>query len=119
MCPRSRNRILKSALFNWERGRVREGARVTMLLMGFGCACWALWLLGRSDERISRRKPTTTRSQPRRQNVIQRGWDVLQAARKRRQMPTIPRPPAPRVLTYQRRFPGFRLPCDASLVELW
>jgi hypothetical protein len=113
------HKLLKSALFNWESGRVRAAPRVSILLMGFGCACWALWLLGRSHERHSRRKPTTTRSQPRRQNVIKRGWDVLQAARKRRDMPTIPEPLPPRVLDYQRRFPGFRLPCDASLVELW
>jgi hypothetical protein len=113
------HKLLKSALFQWESGRVRAPARVTILLMGFGTACWALWLLGRTHERISRRKPTTTRSQSRRQSVIKRGWEVLQAARKRRQMPCLPPPPAPRVLTYQRRFPGFRLPCDASLVELW
>jgi hypothetical protein len=113
------HKLLKSALFNWEGGRVRAPARVTILLMGFGCACWALWLLGRTHERISKPKPTTTKSQPRRQTVIKRGWDVLQAARKRRQMPSLPPPPAPRVLEYQRCFPGYRLPCDASLVELW
>ena len=87
--------------------------------MGFGCACWALWLLGRSSERLVRRKPTTVRTQLRRQNVIKRGWEVLQAARKRRSMPTIPPPLAPRVLEYQKRFPGFRLSCDAAWVELW
>jgi len=113
------HKLLKSALFEWERGRVTEPSRVTILLMGFGCACWALWLLGRANERRARRKPTTTRSQVRRQNVIKRGWDVLQAARKRRSMPRIPAPPAPRVLEYQRRFPGFQLPCDAAWVELW
>lgn len=113
------HKLLKSALFDWEGGRVKEPPRVTILLMGFGCACWALWLLGRANERLPRRKPTTTRTQLRRQNVIKRGWEVLQAARKRRCMPTIPQPPAPRVLEYQKRFPGFRLSCDAAWVELW
>jgi hypothetical protein len=113
------HKLLKSALFEWERGRVSDAPRVTVLLMGFGCACWALWLLGRSSERLARRKPTTTRTQLRRQNVIKRGWEVLQAARKRRSMPIIPPPPAARVLEYQKRFPGFRLSCDAAWVELW
>jgi hypothetical protein len=112
------HKLLKSALFDWESGRVRAPERVTVLLMGFGCACWALWLLGRSHERISKRKPSTTRTQKRRQNIIKRGWDILQAARKRHLMPTIPPPPAPRVLDYQRSFPGFRLPCDAAIAEL-
>ncbi len=113
------HKLLKSALFNWERGRVTAPARVTVLLMGFGCACWALWMLGRRNERVSKRKRSTTRTQVRRQNVIKRGWDILQAARKRRKMPDMPSPPEPRVLTYQRRFPGFRLSCDAAWVELW
>lgn len=113
------HKLLKSALFDWEHGRVKEPARVTILLMGFGCACWALWLLGRANERLPRRKPTTTRCQGRRQNVIKRGWEVLQAARKRPSMPLMPPPPPPRVLEYQRRFPGFRLSCDAAWVELW
>ena len=113
------HKLLKSALFEWERGRVTAPARVMVLLMGFGCACWVLWILGRTHERISRRKPTTTRTQLRRQNVLKRGWEVLQAARKRRCMLPMPAPPAPRVLEYQRRFPGFRLTCDAAWVELW
>ena len=113
------HKLLKSALFDWERGRVTEPPRVVILLMGFGCACWALWLLGRASERLPRRKATTTRTQVRRQNVIKRGWEVLQAARKRHCMPTIPAPPTPRVLAYQKRFPGFRLSCDAAWVELW
>lgn len=113
------HKLLKSALFGWEGGRVKEPPRVTILLMGFGCACWALWLLGRANERLPRRKPTTTRTQLRRQNVIKRGWEMLQVARKRRCMPIIPPPPAPRVLEYQKRFPGFRLSCDAAWVELW
>lgn len=111
------HKLLKSALFDWQRGRVTDPSRVTILLMGFGCACWALWLVGRANERLARRKPTTTRTQLRRQNVIKRGWEVLQAARKRRSMPSIPPPPKPRVLEYQKRFPGFRLSCDAAWVE--
>ena len=113
------HKLLKSAMFEWERGRVKEPSRVTILLMGFGCACWALWLLGRANERLPRRKPTSTRSQVRRQNVIKRGWDVLQAARKRHRMLLIPAPPVPRVLEYQKRLPGFQLSCDAAWVELW
>jgi hypothetical protein len=113
------HKLLKSAMFNWEGGRVTASGRVLVLLMGFGCACWALWLLGRANEHISRRKSNTTRAQKRRQNVIKRGWDILHNARKHHAMPTIPLPPAPRVLDYIRRFPGFRLPTDASLVELW
>jgi hypothetical protein len=48
------HKLLKSALFEWERGRVTVPARVTVLLMGFGCACWLLWILGRRHERTSR-----------------------------------------------------------------
>jgi hypothetical protein len=106
-------------MFDWESGRVTAPARVAILLMGFGCACWALWLLGRQHEQSAKRKSSTSRSQKRRQNVIKRGWDVLQAARKKRCMPTIPSPPASRVLDYKRCFPGFRLPTDALIVELW
>jgi len=113
------HKLLKSGFFNWEDGRVTKLARVTVLLMGFGCACWALWLLGRSHEKTSRRKPSTTRSQPRRRNVVKWGWEVLRAACKRHKALVLPPPPAPRVLDYQRRFPGYRLSCDASTVELW
>jgi hypothetical protein len=113
------HKLLKSALFEWERGRVTAPSRVAVLLMGFGCACWALWMLGRCNEKTSKRKRSTTRTQLRRQTIIKRGWEVLQAARKRRQMPIMPAPPEPRVLTYQRRFPGFRLSCDAAWVELY
>jgi hypothetical protein len=37
---------LKSALFDWERGRVIEPERVEVLLIGISCALWAMWLLG-------------------------------------------------------------------------
>lgn len=113
------HKLLKSALFNWEQGRVRAPARVAILLMGFGCACWALWILGRAHERVVTPKKPSSRPPKRRQNIIKRGWDVLQNARKRRQMPSLSSLPAPRVLEYRRRFPGLRLPCDAGLVELW
>lgn len=113
------HKLLKSGYFNWERGKVTHPPRVTILLMGFGCACWALWILGRTHEKTSQRKPTTRKNQPRRRNVIKWGWEVLRAACKRRQTLVIPPPPAPRVLTYQRTFPGYRLSCDASTVELW
>lgn len=92
---------------------------MTILLMGFGCACWALWFFGHANERLPRRKPTTTRTQLHRQNVIKRGWEVLQAARKRPCLPIIPQPPAPRVFEYQKQFPGFRLSCNAAWVEFW
>jgi hypothetical protein len=113
------HKLLKSALFNWEQGRVRAPARVAILLMGFGCACWALWILGRAHERVVKPKKPSRRPPVRRQNIIKRGWEVLQAARKRRRMPPLPVLPEPRVLEYRRRFPGFRLSCDASFVELW
>lgn len=112
------HKLLKSGGFGWEQRRVVDPARVTVLLMACGCAIWALWLLGRQHERLAQRKPTTTRSQPRRQNLVKRGWDVLQTARKQHRMPILPAPPPPRVLDYVRRLPGFRLPCDL-LVELW
>jgi hypothetical protein len=113
------HKLLKSALFHWEDGRVRAPERVAILLMAFGCACWALWCLGRAHERV--RHPTTPPKQrpSRRQNIIKRGWDVLQSARKQRCMPVMPSLPQPRVLDYHRRFPGLRLPCDANLVALW
>ena len=113
------HKLLKSGFFNWERGKVTHPPRVTILLMGFGCACWALWLLGRTQEKTSQRKPTTKKSQPRRWNVIKWGWEILHAACKRRKTLDLPSPPAPRVLTYQRRSPGYRMSCDASIVELW
>jgi hypothetical protein len=37
------HKLLKSAMFNWAGGRVTTPARVLVLLMGFGCACWGLW----------------------------------------------------------------------------
>lgn len=113
------HKLLKSGFFNWEGGRVTHPPRVTILLMGFGCSCWALWLLGRTHEKTSQRKPTTKKSQPRRRNIIKWGWDILRTACKRRKTLTLPPPPAPRVLNYQRRAPGYRLSCDASVVELW
>jgi hypothetical protein len=113
------HKLLKSALFDWERTRVLAPERVTILLMGFGCACWALWSLGRAYEKVARRKPTTKRPQKRRQSIIKRGWEMLNTARKRKRMPQMPSPPAPRVLDYLRLIPGTRRPCDAAWVELW
>lgn len=113
------HKLLKSGFFNWEDGRVTHPPRVTILLMGFGCACWALWVLGRVHEKTSKRKPTTTKTQSRRRNIIKWGWEVLRSACKRRNILAVPPPPAPRVLDYQRRAPGYRMSCDASTVELW
>jgi hypothetical protein len=35
---------LKSGLFDWERTRVVDFERVEVLLIGMGCAIWAMWL---------------------------------------------------------------------------
>jgi len=51
----------KSNMFDWERGRVIKPERVLVLLMGFGAACWALWLLGRTHEHVPQCKATTIR----------------------------------------------------------
>lgn len=113
------HKLLKSALFNWERTRVMVPERVMILLMGFGCACWALWVLGRAYEQVAQRQPTTKRPQKRRQSILKRGWEILHNARKRQQMPQMPAPPALRVLDYLRLIPGQRRSCDAAWVALW
>jgi len=102
---------------DWERGRITDPPRVAILLMGFGCACWNSGCSG-APATGCRAASRPRRAQLRRRNVIKRGWEVLQAARKRRSIPLIP-PPMPRVLDYQCRFLGSRLPCGAAWVELW
>jgi hypothetical protein len=67
----------KSNLFDWERGRVTKTECVLVLLMGFGAACWAIWLLGHTHEHIPKCKPTTTRPQPRRRNILKHGAIVF------------------------------------------
>lgn len=95
---------LKSAMFQWERGRVVVAERVIVLLMGVGCAIWAMWLLGRSHEHTPRRKPTTTRPQKRRKSLIKQGCSAFTAAKKRKQLLTLPTLHEPRVLDYERVF---------------
>ena len=91
-------------MFDWERGRVCKASRVYVLLMACGCAMWALWLLGRTRERVPKRKPTTRRAQQRRRNVFQVGAAVFRTACKRKQVLVLPDPPAPRVMSYPRVF---------------
>lgn len=100
----------KSNMFDWERGRVTKTERVVVLLMGFGAACWALWLLGRTHEHIPRCKPETTRPQPRRRNVLKHGAITFCTRAKRLQTTVLPKLPAVRVLDY----PRFFLPAKAA-----
>jgi len=95
---------LKSALFDWERGRVTEPARVEVLLIGIGCALWAMWLLGRAHEHVPKRKSTTTKPQQRRKSIIKQGSTVFKHASKKKRSLIIPTPPMPRVLDYERMF---------------
>jgi DDE family transposase len=95
---------LKSALFDWERGRIVEEERVTVLLIGISCALWALWLLGRAHEHIPNCKPTTTKPQPRRKSLIKQGISAFAIASKKHRTLTLSTPPLPRVLDYQRTF---------------
>jgi hypothetical protein len=95
---------LKSALFDWERGRVREFERVEVLLIGMSCALWALWLLGRAHEHIPRHKPSTTKPQSRRKSIVQEGISAFILACKQQRQLTLTTPPKPRVLDYSRQF---------------
>ena len=84
--------------------------RVLVLLMGFGAACWALWLLGRTHEHVPKCKPTTTRPQPRRRNILKHGALVFVTKTKRRERLVLPKLTALRVLDY----PSFFLPPGAA-----
>lgn len=97
-------KILKSARFDWERGRVTDPHRVRVLLMGVSCALWALWLLGRAYERIPRANGTTCRPQARRRRLITDGYHAFLTAWKRRQPLQMPDPAPPRVWEYERVF---------------
>lgn len=89
---------LKSARFQWERGRVRDPQRVMVLLIGMGCAIWALWLLGRAHERHS--TPPSS-SQPRRSSILKQGWKAFcQSVQRGYPLTQMPAPPPPRVLDY-------------------
>jgi hypothetical protein len=95
---------IKSALFNWERGRVKEPERVEVLLIGVSCALWVMWMLGRAYEHIPKRKPTTTTPQTRRKSIIKQGIDVFEKFRKKKIELVLEVPPRPRVLDYARSF---------------
>lgn len=95
---------LKSALFDWERGRIVDFDRVDVLLIGISCALWAMWLLGRAHEHVPILKPTTTTPQPRRKSIIQEGISAFTNASKHHRRLTLPTPPQPRVLDYLRTF---------------
>jgi Transposase DDE domain len=95
---------IKSALFNWERGRVLEPERVEVLLIGLSCALWVMWMLGRSYEHIPKRKPTTTTPQKRRKSIIKQGIDIFEKFKKKKTDLVLEVPPRPRVLDYERTF---------------
>jgi hypothetical protein len=95
---------IKSALFNWERGRVTEPERVEVLLIGMSCALWVMWMLGRAYEQIPKRKPTTTTPQTRRKSIIKQGIDVFEKFKKKKIELVLELPPRPRVLDYARIF---------------
>jgi len=98
---------LKSALFDWERGRIVDFDRVDVLLIGISCALWAMWLLGRDHEHIPILKLTTMNPQPRRKSIIQEGISAFTNAVKKQRVLTLPTPPKPRVLDYVRTFAPF------------
>jgi hypothetical protein len=94
----------KSNMFDWERGRVTKTERVLVLLMGFGVACWALRLFGRTHEHIPQCKETTTRPQPRRRNILKHGAITFVTRTKRQESTHLPKLPPLRVLNYPRSF---------------
>jgi hypothetical protein len=91
-------------MFDWERGRVTKSERVMVLLIGFGAACWALWLLGRQQEHIPQCKETTTRPQPRRRNILKHGAITFRTKTKRREPLVLLELVPLRVLDYPRFF---------------
>jgi hypothetical protein len=95
---------IKSGLFNWERGRVKEPERVEFLLIGVSCALWVMWMLGRVYEHIPKRKPTTTTLQKRRKSIIKQGIDIFEKFQKKKINLVLELPPRPRVLDYERTF---------------
>jgi hypothetical protein len=95
---------IKSALFDWERGRIVDFERVSVLLIGISCALWALWLLGRAHQHLPVLKPTTTTPQPRRKSIIQDRISAFTNASKHGQVLSFTTPPKPRVLDYLRTF---------------
>jgi hypothetical protein len=103
-------RDCKRNMFDWERGRVQKKERVLVLLMSFGAACWALWLLGRTHEYIPQCKATTNRPQPQRRNILKHGAITFRTRSKQQLPSSLPALPAARVLDYPRSF----LPAKAA-----
>lgn len=97
-------KTLKSAVFAWERSRVRAHDRVEVLLIGVACATWLLWMLGRWHEPRPRRKPTTTTPQPRRERIIRMGMAICADLCTHRRVVVRMPLPVPRVLEYERTF---------------
>jgi hypothetical protein len=97
-------KVLKSALFQWERSRVRQWERVEVLLLGAACATWVAWLLGRQHERRPRITASTARPQPRRRRVVKDGLRCLSDMQKGHRVLHLHQPPALRVLDYERTF---------------
>lgn len=95
---------IKSGLFNWERGRVREPERVEVLLIGVSCALWVMWMLGRAYEQIPKRKSSTIQPQKRRKSIIKQGIDMFEKFRKKKIELELELPPPPRVLDYECTF---------------
>jgi hypothetical protein len=97
-------KVLKSALFEWERSRVRVWERVEVLLLGAACATWVAWMVGREHERRPRIKSTTTEPQPRRRRVVKDGLRCIADMQKGHRILRLHRPPPLRVLDYERTF---------------
>jgi len=97
-------KVLKSALFQWERSRVRVWERVEVLLLGAACATWVAWMLGREHERRPQIKPTTTTPQPRRRRVVKDGLRCIADMQKGHRILQLHRLPPVRVLDYERTF---------------
>ncbi len=97
-------KVLKSALFQWERSRVTRWGRVEVLLLGAACATWVAWMLGRQHERRPTMKSTTIQPQPRRRRVVKDGLRCIADMQKGHRVLCLQPPPPLRVLDYERTF---------------
>src|SRR5262249_55276618 len=84
---------IKSALFNWERGRVIEPERVEVCLIGMSCALWIMWMWGRGYEHIPKRNQSTTKPQKQRKSIIKKGADIFKKFRKKKRELELELPP--------------------------